>query len=262
MTITREQRSRSFDTVAELYATARPGYPSEAFNEIAQLVPPPARVLEVGCGPGTATIELARRGYRILAVELGGNLARVARERLAAYPRAQVIQADFHDWQPDAEAFDVFFAASSFQFVDPSVGYTKAAQVLSPNGLLALIWNHNVRGEGAAARFWDANQAIYRRLVPSIAAPVPASRRAGFDPRPDIRASRLFGIVRMRTWRWLKAFDTEAYRALLETYSDHITLPAGDRETLLDEIAALIDDRFGGTVKRAYRTTLYTARKR
>ena len=202
MNASRDERRRSFDAAAETYATARPAYPEAVFDEIAARVPPPASVLEVGPGPGLATVNLAERGYQVVAVELGENLARVARRRLADYPSVQVVHADFHDWEPEPGSFDMFFSASAFHWIEPEVGYPKAHRALRPGGLLALVWNHATPGRrGGPRRFWEETDALYRRYAPSIASAEPQPRRRGPYPRREIAASGLFGTVERLTWR-------------------------------------------------------------
>jgi 16S rRNA A1518/A1519 N6-dimethyltransferase RsmA/KsgA/DIM1 with predicted DNA glycosylase/AP lyase activity len=41
-------------------------------------------LLEIGCGTGKATAPLARRGFPVTCVELGAQLAAVARRELAS----------------------------------------------------------------------------------------------------------------------------------------------------------------------------------
>ena len=74
-----------------LYDEVRPGYPEELFDDVVSLsgIPAGGRILEIGCGTGQATVPFARRGYRILCVELGENLAAVARRNLEAIPAAR-----------------------------------------------------------------------------------------------------------------------------------------------------------------------------
>ena len=88
MTEERNRLRAAFDQVAPLYDIAHPTYPEELFDDVVSLsgVPKEGRILEIGCGTGQATMPLARRGYRILCVELGENLAAAARRNVAAYP--------------------------------------------------------------------------------------------------------------------------------------------------------------------------------
>ena len=66
-----------FDQNARGYNQLRPGYPEELFEDIVTFsgVAPDGRVLEIGAGPGQATIPFARRGYRMLCIEPGVHLA-------------------------------------------------------------------------------------------------------------------------------------------------------------------------------------------
>lgn len=259
----RERRRNSFDAVAATYADARPAYLSAVFDELARLVPPPARVLEIGPGPGVATLPLAERGYAVVGVELGANLAQVARTRLAAYPRVRIVQADFEAWEADDEApFDLVLAASSWHWLDPATAYGRVHALLRPGGCLALLSNHGRPGRrGSPPRaFWDATGELYRRHAPALATrrgphPVP-------DRRSEVRRSGLFAGVTRRTWWWRRDFDGPAYRALLTTYSDHATLAPAQRTALLDAIGQLIDREFGGRAPLQWMTELVTARRR
>src|SRR5919107_280790 len=102
MTRRRNRLRSTFDGAALLYDEVRPGYPEDLFDDVVALsrIPSGGRILEIGCGTGQATVPLARRGYRILCVELGENLAAVARRNLAAYPQAEVRVGPFEGWQP------------------------------------------------------------------------------------------------------------------------------------------------------------------
>src|SRR5918911_3342325 len=90
-----------FDEAASLYDEVRPGYPEDLFDDVVSLsgIPAGGRILEIGCGTGQATVPFARRGYRILCIELGENMAAVARGNLKAYPRAAVRVGPFEEWQ-------------------------------------------------------------------------------------------------------------------------------------------------------------------
>ncbi len=137
----REQFRTTFDEVALLYDEARPGYPEQLFDDVISLssIPPCGSILEIGCGTGRATVPFARHGYRISCVELGANLAGVARHNLAAFPDVDIDVGAFETWPAEHEAFDLVVAATAWHWFDPAVGFPKAAQVLKPRGALTIF---------------------------------------------------------------------------------------------------------------------------
>jgi ubiquinone/menaquinone biosynthesis C-methylase UbiE len=138
-----KKRSRRgvFDRMAGLYEEARPGYPEELFDDVVSIsgITSGGRMLEIGCGTGKSTLPLARRGYRILAVEIGENLAAIARGKLAGYPRAEVVTGDFEELPVEEGTFDLVVSASAFHWLDPEVAYPKVYRALKPGGSIALV---------------------------------------------------------------------------------------------------------------------------
>ena len=137
----RELRA-SFDEVAADYQDARPDYPGQLYTDLLQLkgLRAPAALLEVGCGPGKATLPLARMGFSITALELGPALAEEARRRLSQFARVSVVNAAFEDWRPPADLrFDLVYAATAWKWIDPSSRYQHAADTLRRGGHLA-VW--------------------------------------------------------------------------------------------------------------------------
>lgn len=131
----------TFDGDALLYDEVRPGYPEALFDDVVSLsgIPSGGRILEIGCGTGQATVPLARRGYRILCVELGDNLVAVARRNLKDYPLVEIRTGDFEEWPLEAGTFDLAVSATAFHWLDPPVAYRKVANALTPGGALALF---------------------------------------------------------------------------------------------------------------------------
>src|SRR5215207_485440 len=117
-----EERDRlrtTFDEAASLYDKVRPGYPEDLFDDIVSLsgIESGRRILEIGCGTGQATVPFARRGYRILCVELGENMAAVARRNLEGYPNAEVRTEVFEEWPLQEGAFDLAISATAFHWL-------------------------------------------------------------------------------------------------------------------------------------------------
>ena len=159
----------TFDGVAALYDEVRPGYPEQLFEDLAALsvVGSGARVLEIGCGTGQATGALARRGYRVLGVELGENLAELARAKTADYPETRVITSSFEDWTLEEGAFELVFSATAFHWIDPEVRYSKSAKALRDGGSLALVWNRPEPHESTKG-FPEALREVHHREAPEL----------------------------------------------------------------------------------------------
>src|SRR6266511_3093437 len=123
-----ERLRATFNEVAELYHRARPGYPPEVFDDMAELacIGPGCRVLEIGCGTGQATVPLAQRGCEVVCVELGAAMAAVARRKLARFPAVRVEVSAFEDWPLPVERFDTVVSATAFHWIDPAVRVAKA----------------------------------------------------------------------------------------------------------------------------------------
>ena len=123
MPLDRTKRT-SFDRAARLYDEARPGYPEELVADVVALsdIPEGGRILEIGCGTGQATLPFARRGHRMLCLDIGPEMAAVAAENLRSFPGVEVRAQAFEDWQPDGELFDLVLSGTAFHWVDQRVG--------------------------------------------------------------------------------------------------------------------------------------------
>ena len=253
-----------FDSVADIYDRARPGYPEPLFDEILRFAAAgsASRVLEIGCGTGQATRSLAARGCRVTAVEPGPNTAARARENLAGYPGVEVITATLEDADLPAGAFDVVCAATAFHWVDPAVGVAKAHRLLRPGGVLALFSYEQVLGD-VTPDFFVVSLPLYKRIT-GEADPPPTPARSAVKAASEamVRESGLFGDVTTRRYDWDQVYDAERYALLVRTYSNTIALPEEKREELLRELQALIDGEFGGAITRPLVVTLVVGRKR
>ncbi len=253
-----------FDSVADIYDRARPGYPEALFDEILAAVAGsgPPRVLEIGCGTGQATRSFAARGCRVTAVEPGPNTALRARENLADYPGVDVITSTFEDADLPAGAFDVVCAATAFHWVDPAVGLAKTHRLLRPGGVLALFSYEQVRGD-ETPDFFVVSLPLYERITGEGDPPATPERSAvTVASEAAVRESGLFAEIATRRYDWDQVYDAARYELLVRTYSNMIALPEGQREELIRELRALIDGEFGGAITRPLVVTLVMGRKR
>jgi SAM-dependent methyltransferase len=249
-----ERRRTSFDARALQYDAVRPSYPETLFDELVALgdIPPGGLILDVGAGTGKATLPLARRGYQVIAIEPGANMAAVLRENVDG-ERVTIEQTTFEMYEPDRPV-DVVVSAQAFHWVDPRVRYRKAAAVLRAGGAIALLRNDVA----------DLDPDLLAELDRAYAAHLPRSRHrdaAGVraEITAEIDASGCFGPVEVRTAAWTATCSTADYIRLLETYSDHATLESSRKARLHQAIAAAIDRR-GGVITIPNVAALHLAR--
>jgi SAM-dependent methyltransferase len=146
----RRHLGRVFNEEPELYDRVRPTYPDELYADLVAITGMDERssVLEVGCGTGQATRSLAALGCPVTAVELGPGMAAVARQRLATFPNVEIETSPFEEWDDRGRRFDVVVAASAWHWVDPSIGWRRARELLRPEGWMALLGHVVVRRPG------------------------------------------------------------------------------------------------------------------
>jgi SAM-dependent methyltransferase len=104
---------------------------------------PGARVLDVGCGPGTITVDFARRVApgRVLGVDRSDEVLGVARDaaRDSGVANVEFAVGDVYALdQPDA-SFDVVHAHQVLQhLVDPVAALREMRRVCTPEGVVAI----------------------------------------------------------------------------------------------------------------------------
>lgn len=259
MTIDRSKRI-TFEEVAALYNEVRPGYPERLVQDVLDLsgLPPESRILEIGCGPGNATLAFARHGYQILGIELGEQLAALAAKNCRAYPGIQILNCSFEDWELREAAFDLVVSADAFHWIPPEIGYPKIARALKASGSAALFWNVPVDPATDWARAIDA---VYQTVAPDLDNPDRAFAvdwLVGTITR-NITSSGCFGEVTVRQYTWLLNLTTEHYLKLLRTYSGHRGIDALTRDRLFAGIRDVLE-QFGGRVTKPQLTVLFHAR--
>jgi len=255
-------RARTFDEIAELYDQGRREPPAWLFDTLfaqSHVDERTAYVLEIGCGTGKSTLPVARRGARVLALEMGANLARIAQHNLAGFPAVEVRCTRFEDWDPLPQ-FDLVLAITAWHWLDPLVRFERAAAALKPRGILAFTETEHVRPPGFDPFFeqiQDSYEAIGLGRLPWPPPPIELIP----DSRGEIEQSGLFGDVRVIRRLWTEEFTAEEHVALMRTASDHRLIEPAKREWLFSEMKRLIEAHPGGRVVKHNLTMLHLARR-
>ena len=255
VSIVLKRRNRSlraiFDQDAELYDELRPGYPERLIENILSIsdISSDGRILEIGCGTGQATIPFAERGYSILCLEIGRNLAALAAEKLSLYPNVEIQNTSFEDWPPLSNCFDLVISATSFHWIPPEIAYSKTADILKDTGHLAIFSNLHPT---PYAGFFEVVQDVYKKIVPEWEDP---RKEPSFEEKvkleeQNIDSTGLFEKALVKRYHWTKEYDTEQYLRLINTYSGHRSLDEERRSQLFRAIGELIDNEYGGLITR------------
>ncbi|KAL3917203.1 MAG: hypothetical protein SGILL_004824 [Bacillariaceae sp.] len=162
----KESRKEWYNQATAAYIEARPRYPKKMMlsalkearlwgdtdDEEEMLA---NQILEIGCGPGTATVELVKMGYNVTAIDPAPQNCIAARQQCQevlgvdsdadASDRVTVIEATFEDYQHDANSSTkpvyAVLCPTSFHWISPEVACTKTAAILRPTlGCLLLWW--------------------------------------------------------------------------------------------------------------------------
>jgi SAM-dependent methyltransferase len=257
-----------FDEVPDLYDRVRPTYPDELFTDLVSItgVDERSAVLEVGCGTGQATGSLAALGCPVTAVEAGAGMAALARERLAGHPNVEIETSSFEAWADHGRRFDVLVAASSWHWIDPSVGWRRAHDILRPAGWMALLGNVVVRRPGEPEVYAETAD-LHERFSPDNPGwghpPLEDEVRAtdqGWGP-PNDPPDGLFGPTIVRWYPTEQWFDGDGFAALLASTSLYRKLDSDVREPLLAAIAERIRTHMGDRAARRYLSVLRAGRR-
>jgi SAM-dependent methyltransferase len=258
----RDKLKRTFDQDAELYDKARPEYPEQIFDDLFVLgsLERGAAVLELGCGTGKATGHLARRGCSVVGIELGENLADVARRNLMQFPRVEVVTSSFESWEPRESRFDLVFAASSWHWLDPDLRYTKTARLLKPGGVLAIVDNGHAFPDGFDPFFTEIQKSYEDLGEPHLEWPPPRPEDEP-DRREEIERSDKFEVVGVKRHVWPIEYSAETYIDVLNTYSGHIAWEQWKRDKLYGDVRRLIVQRPEGRICKHYLSILHVSRR-
>jgi SAM-dependent methyltransferase len=257
-----EQRKTWYGNVAQTYDRVRPKYTQEFLDRVFEVagIPTVGNILEVGCGPGTATVSLAKMGFSIVSLEPNLEACTIARQNSGIYPNVEIINTSFEEWEPIDRSFDALVAATSWHWVAPTSKHIKAASALKIGGSLILLWNTALQ---PPTHIFDKLSEIFDRYIPSFA--------KYKDRDTQLSEARIFGEAAIASLLFSRLveeyysievnYPIEDYLALLTTYSPCIALSPEARHQLLGELRQVLEQTCGEHIPLSYLSIFHIARK-
>lgn len=180
-----------------------------AADSAAYLLPhlaPDQRLLDIGCGPGTITTDLAAHVSEVVGIDRSEEVLAEARSRATANVRYAV--GDVYAIAASDDAFDVVHAHQVLQHLShPVAALTEMARVCRPGGIIA------VRDADYAAMAWAPRTPVLDRWMELYHA---VARRNGGEPDAGrhlkgwvLQAGLEPVHVGASTWCWSSARDVQ-----------------------------------------------------
>ncbi|WP_040164924.1 class I SAM-dependent methyltransferase [Microbacterium gorillae] len=222
----RDEMSRSFGAEADAYQTGRPEYPAEA---VAWLLEPVAdrspRVADVGAGTGKLTrAVLAAGASEVVAIDPDPDMLASLRAATTGVPTHEGTAEALP--LPDASV-DAVVLGQAWHWVDPESGSAEIGRVLTPGGVLGLIWNIRDSSVPWVGRMGEIMHNSNAEIMIADGGPVVAAP---------------FGEPERRDWSWSRTITRDGLFAMARSRSYLITASDEDRAAVEAELGVLFDE--------------------
>ncbi len=258
-----QQKSNWYGSIADAYHKTRPPYPQELINEavkIAQLSSN-TKILEIGCGPGTATTSLAELGLSLVCLEPNSEAYKIACKNCIDYPKVEIINTTFEGCQLEKNCFDAVIAATSFHWISSKIRYSKTAKILKDNGFLILLWN--TPPQPSFKLYNELLDSIYETYAPHIQGYENIeNHKTNIDAlgKSVIDYGKFQQTFSMEIISKL-TYEIDDYLALLSTLSPYIAMKSPIRQTLFERIRSTLQKNHGNKIDLSYLSVLQMTKK-
>jgi SAM-dependent methyltransferase len=258
-----EQRKNWYSPAAEAYNKARPIYPQDLIRQVVDIaqLSSNSKILEVGCGPATATVPFARLGSSMVCLEPNPDFYQLAQKNCKQYPNVEIQNTSFEEWELEADKFDAVLAASSFHWIPSDVGYPKTAKALRENGYLILLWNKELQ---PCYEVYRSLSKVYQVHAPSL-----VDRYEDRETQEKILQglgqividSGLFKNLITGHIETEVTYTSDEYLTLLNAYSPYLKLDHKTKEALFEGLRDKIECDFNGSLWLSYISAFHIAQR-
>jgi len=251
-----------YSNVAEAYDRTRPRYSDQLIAKVKDLVDlqPDKKILEIGCGPGIASLEFAKLGVQVIGLEPSLSACEIARRKCANYANVEFINSTFEDCTLTEKQFDAVIATTSFHWVTPEIRTKKSASILKNNGYLILLWNTPPELNAEARKsLTPAYQAHTLELISTESILDHRQNLAKFGQ--EIVDSGYFYNLETEAIILNVVYTVEEYLTLLTTLSSYIRLETSVRNNLLEKLRKILKSQYSDRLELSYLSMVQIARK-
>jgi ubiquinone/menaquinone biosynthesis C-methylase UbiE len=227
----RSSFSNPFGDIATNYDQFRPSYPVGFFaqlsDEMDRVASSPRRVVDVGCGSGISTRQLAqclKPVDKIIGLDASPEMLRVARSEGRASATVRYVVGLAEAIPVASGSCSAITACQSVQWFDRTRFYCEAARVLLPDGLFAIMQNNRAHKR---CRFLSDYESLLEEVSPDYRR---TYRNINFEH--EIGATEQFQWLLSACCRWQRTISKNEFECFTRTSSkaQAAILKIGDAE--------------------------------
>ena len=243
-----------YTNLADAYLR-RPEYAPSAISDLlaAAGVKPGDAACDVGAGAAHLTLELAKFGLKVWAVEPNDAMRANGIKRTAEYPNVQWFEGVGEHTGMETGRFSLVTFGSSFNVCDRQKARVETSRILAPEGWFACMWNHR-----------DLEDPLQQSIEEIIKKNIPGysygTRRE--DQTAVIDASGLFEAVQFISGRVEHHLNAEDF---IEGWKSHGTVYRQSPEVfekIVGEIRQTVEALHRDTIMVPYTTRIWMAQKK
>lgn len=171
------------------------------------------------------------------------------------------MEKDYFEQYETEKKYDLIYSATAFHWVESSIGYPKAGEMLKSGGTLAVFWHMSsvTYYEGG---IFDGLNRLKQKYMPGESLGFDAEGILKVKERriTQIQSGGWFGLPEIHEYRFSDIYDADRYVTLLNTYSGTQALSEESRRMYLEEVREYINAN-GGIVALPQHVMLYLVRK-
>lgn len=230
-------RRNWFDVGGQDYARFRPTYPPELASTLASLAPTRDLAVDVGCGTGQLTVQLARLFDAVLGTDPSAD------QIAHAHPHGRVryVQAPAEDLPVDDGTASLITAAQAAHWFDVPAFYREARRIAASGAVLALVSYGVLSLEPdlddrfqefywqEVAPYWQAQRKLVDEGYRTLDFPFAQIDIEPIDIEQQMSLSELLGYI--STWSAVRAVIEAGQREILTSFAEGLRWLWGDPET-------------------------------
>lgn len=231
----------TFNTIAGQYEKFRPGYNGEILDAIFKYkrLDGSCNILEIGCGTGKATELLAGLSCRIICLDIGENMIKIAADKFKSHKNIEFTKAEFENFQSDIK-YDMIITASAYHWIKQPQGDENVKKLLRPDGIFVIVRKFQ---DDEGNDFFIESRRIYKKYF---------NEEKPKKSRDFVMNTEKFEMLGKCEYPREIEYETDEYLRLIFTYSDHIAMKEPEKTMFYEELRSFINSKYAGRVRKRF----------